>query len=668
MTRSILERSRWRVGITRLLAVSICVAEAAGAASSSEIPPDPHDPEDGRVERLALRWDGWIPHTQGWGVRWSSSGLVIGSNGWVGVAKSTGPTVSLRAKIPIGEPVFSSDMDVAEDILYVVESGTSLRMYDLRADPVRAVGMIEGVIWSVSAVDTLVAVGTDRALQFYSVSRPEAPLLLAELPGSVGMMEWMGSDVLYASRGSWRIDIIDLRDPREPFVVDELTQEGFFPTAIETWAELVAVAWSDVDPWMMTIYDASLPLSPLLLGAREMEGTILDITVSDSVAYVAENAYPDPRFQVYDLRQPVGEWLVAEIPTGVPGASATAVAARDGHLVTGESGSGFATYDVSDPSNPREIGRLNLPGTAISVQKVDEFLVLADGDAGLRVLEDPGARRYRDVDRYGREDGAWWQKVVTGGGWLVADASDTTHIFQLDRSGQLQRYGFYDVASFDPVAVEERVMVGVTEFGWRLAIVDISSPETPVEVDRVDLAGDLSVTFAAWTAGDSTLFAGGGGSALYVWSYVEGRGLKELTRMWLLGSIRNVTRRDDLIVAQSQGGLLQTIHWDEPSHTLELIDEQRVHRWEVAGGLLIEGNLVYAGGTDSLSAISLSEDGHLGRRIGFKTAGSPYSLAPGLRPGEVAFTMGSGGLGTLRHYYGGGEGAVAPESSGRRAR
>lgn len=110
-------------------------------------------------------------------------------------------------------------------------------------------------------------------------------------------------------------------------------------------------------------------------------------------------------------------------------------------------GGALVVLDVSDPSNPTESGRINIPAMLIGIDVVGDYAYVVDKRRGLRVVD-------------------------------VSDPSNPEEV------------GFYDLPGVAYRVDVEGKYAYVTNSKEGLRIIDVSNPEKPLEVGRYDTPGE----------------------------------------------------------------------------------------------------------------------------------------------------------------------------------
>ncbi|MGQ9555114.1 MAG: LVIVD repeat-containing protein [Anaerolineae bacterium] len=107
----------------------------------------------------------------------------------------------------------------------------------------------------------------------------------------------------------------------------------------------------------------------------------------------------------------------------------------------------LAILDISDPSQPRELGRSDtLAGFVYAVQVVGDYAYVAAGEAGLRILSVADKAHPAEVGFYDPAPPIHADRVhVVDDYAYVADGFDGLHIISVANKANPSQTGFYDI-------------------------------------------------------------------------------------------------------------------------------------------------------------------------------------------------------------------------------
>jgi hypothetical protein len=144
-------------------------------------------------------------------------------------------------------------------------------------------------------------------------------------------------------------------------------------------------SWNRDGPFnqSLQVIDVSDSLSPTLLADYPMNPT--QVVVQGSFAFVAEiiSGSDSMKLDVIDISQLPQIQVLSEI--NLPGnIHDVAFDGRYAYVADGQAG--LRVVDLSDPSNPLEVFAYDTPGNAVAVAQEGEWVYLADQDGGLLVF------------------------------------------------------------------------------------------------------------------------------------------------------------------------------------------------------------------------------------------------------------------------------------------
>jgi hypothetical protein len=234
---------------------------------------------------------------------------------------------------------------------------------------------------------------------------------------TVGTLRFMGrtdhvrvvGDVAYVTgrfssdRGRW-VRTIDVSDPshaRETGLIELPGHPAPAGTPYTPSGDLTGLAVADGHAYVTTDYYRSddTTLGHLLAidmraAAPAAEIGALSVMGADPIAVVDSHAYVagDVRLRVVDVGDPSAPREVGSVP--IPGGSVDVRAVGD-HVYLAAGDTGLRIVNVADPTHPRAVGALDTPGTARGVDVGAGFAFVAAGSDGLWVIDvrDPSAPR-----------------------------------------------------------------------------------------------------------------------------------------------------------------------------------------------------------------------------------------------------------------------------------
>ena len=183
---------------------------------------------------------------------------------------------------------------------------------------------------------------------------------------------------------------------------------------------------------MAMLLPASAAIEPQFI-ARLASGIPHDVALQGNYAYVAAQG----ALIIFDISNPSNPVQVGFYDT--PG-SAEGVAVSGSYAYVADWDQGLRVIDISDPENPVEVGSRVTPGTAYGVDVSGSYAYVADHGAGITVIDVSTPANPTVADTYDTS-GFAWDVAVSGdyayvadsfGGLLMLDITSPTGVAQVD--------------------------------------------------------------------------------------------------------------------------------------------------------------------------------------------------------------------------------------------
>jgi hypothetical protein len=349
----------------------------------------------------------------------------------VDISNPAEPTALTALSLPRNIRGAGRGMVVQDGLLYLANE---LGLQVLKGPPWKTVGEYRTVsrVEAVSVANGMAYGGDgDRAFHIFDVHNPNTPELVSTLEG-IGAPDQVHLADGYAVLGLWNTGfaIVDVRQAQQPELLARVEGLGSSPLAVRD--ETVYLIHPDM-PWItgsrLSLYDMANPIAPRPISSLWVSGgdytwlaladhyallgtyallEIVDIADAQSLRKVGEIALDPPEQAcylaiavegryVYLLRESAVEPFLAELVvyefaapaelrpiaklTLSRGNRGLTVAAGYAYVVGTD---GLSVVDISDPSQPREVGVSDYGGGKIVAE--GDYLYIAGGRAGLLIL------------------------------------------------------------------------------------------------------------------------------------------------------------------------------------------------------------------------------------------------------------------------------------------
>jgi hypothetical protein len=209
-----------------------------------------------------------------------------------------------------------------------------------------------------------------------------------QLPGSaVSGLHAFGSGV-----GDTALPILDLSDPAAPTEISSMTLDGIRNIAVHASvaepARLTAYL-AQGTPGALCAVDVTNPLATAVIGSTELSGQLYANTPNPmsvggdllAVGLAGQGVNPPGGVDIFRLHPGAIPEHLATIATSTNPAGLSI----SGTTLAAAVGSRLLTWDITDPTAPRETGRLPLPGTATHLTREGDLAVVSETLAGLEL-------------------------------------------------------------------------------------------------------------------------------------------------------------------------------------------------------------------------------------------------------------------------------------------
>ncbi len=394
-----------------------------------------------------------------------SLAYVADYQGGLRILDLTQPTAPVEVGHYDADNLYFNDVAVVGRYAYIADQNSGLWILDVStpAAPTR-VSHLEAQSDAVALTVVghyVYIVDDDYGLGIIDVSDPTQP----EQVGGVRLNTSVDVDIVghYALVAGSRLRVVDITDPTNPTRVATYETGATMTQVMGDKAYLASYAG-------FQILNVSEPSSPALIGASTSPSSPTRIWVSGATAYLAGDGRG---LHVVDVARSERAMEVANYPQWSPNDMMIV-----GHLAYITDGEGLRILDVTDARHVHEVGFYKAPVYSEGVWVEGHYAYVADGQAGLRIVDVTNPAAPREVGAFALPNPETRSfnavKVVgsyaylTGNGFWVIDVSDPTASRQV---------GFYGVYSNVVDVQGNRAYLQANPAGLR--ILDVSNPAAP---------------------------------------------------------------------------------------------------------------------------------------------------------------------------------------------
>ncbi len=475
--------------------------------------------------------------------------------------------------------------------------------------------VLPDLVRDVTVVDSHAYVADDEAgLWVVDISDPSAPTQLGsyDTPGRAQAVVVVGPRAYVADDTSLRI--MDISDPTTPAEI------GFLDTLGHAASVAVRGGYAYVGQvrcageacsGTLQVVDVSNPAAPAAVATYDMPGYTVDVgvTVVDAKAYVADGLGGLRIIDVSDPTAPaaVGAWPrePGEVQTA-NGVYAANVAVTGDHAYIADQLGGMSVVDVSDPSNPEQVGTYTMPGGAADVAIAGSFAYVA-GRQGLQIVDLSDTAAPVPAGSY--QVPSWPNRVEVEGDLAYVASGRGLRIVDVSIPADPVQVGSYDppreiqnLTTLDGYALVTDGDCAGVQCGGHLLLVDTTDPAFAIPAGSLDLSPGFAV--AASTQG-SYAYLAARQDGLRVVDLSSPDTPREVSALHIPGFAMDVTVHGNHAFVAARGGGLRVIDISDPTTPREVgFHLPPDETWTVA----VSGRLAYVGDrTFGLRVVDISD-------------------------------------------------------------
>lgn len=247
-------------------------------------------------------------------------------------------------------------------------------------------GSAEGLDLSPAEDMVYLALGSN-GLQAVDVGDVGSPVLAGSYDGSGTAKDVAISangTVAYLAASTGRLQLVDLSDPANLSLISTFTDSLNIVNAVAVDGATLYVA-DQIQG--LVIFDVADELNPVFLSRVDLSGQpqSLHLSANGETLFIATG---QSGFSIVDVGNPQNPINLSSSETG--GTAYGVSTTSDDELAIIAMGDGLVLFDVKNPSEPLFQSQLDSAGTAYdigsSINASGEFSILADGDAGVKVV------------------------------------------------------------------------------------------------------------------------------------------------------------------------------------------------------------------------------------------------------------------------------------------
>jgi hypothetical protein len=479
------------------------------------------------------------------------------------------------------------------NFLYVADGESGLTILDVSAtDDITDVGHLDtpGVSQDVLVSGTMAYIADgEEGLRIIDVSTPGSPVEVGAFDAVQNVDALALVDSVAYLADWWGVKIIDVSNPLTPTLIGNYGCSAASDFA--TTDELLLVACSG---YGLHIVNVSIPEHPVPLAS--VLGWAAQVTVSGDTAFVSSHG----AFTAIDLSEPMTPTVLGKIylpqirqsnDMTINGNTAYLAIGKNIYYADGDQG--LVVIDISDPTQLREIVRLDTDADSFGVTFDNGIAYLGSGALGVNIVDVSNVNGLIEIGRCGmpvysgdvavKDDYAY---VMDGSlGLKVIDVSTPTALNWVNSLDQI--FGSNITISGSYAYVSE---------GAGLGIIDIGDPSKPVQIGLFSMPHDQANTVVL--AGSMAYVAGNKG--LYLIDVSDPTRPLQLAHYDESGGLDDLALSDNFLYATGSmaGGEFLVLDVSTPEAPLE------IGSYDVQGHFVISGTYAYIAASLTILDIS----------------------------------------------------------------
>ncbi len=242
--------------------------------------------------------------------------------------------------------------------------------------PVGSYGPLPRTYDLASSGDIVFLAAAGSAVISVNVADPEHPQKLCELPLAVSDgPSLVAGTLLYVVAPQNQVKIIDISDPSNLTLLGSITCPGNV-SSMEARDNLLFAASAAGTG----IYDVANPAAPATVGFIHTVWLTRRLELAGSILYMSSSS----GIGIYDVSDPASPQYVRIVGQNI---SNYVCLARAGYYLYAATFDGLDVYTCYDPANPQFASRTELPDEVLDIEVAQNRIFVANGYAGIYVLE-----------------------------------------------------------------------------------------------------------------------------------------------------------------------------------------------------------------------------------------------------------------------------------------
>jgi hypothetical protein len=447
----------------------------------------------------------------------------------------------------------------------------------------------------------LVIAGCSEGLFVLDISTPTVPRLVG-VSTVVSYSAAVDGPYLYVINGGG-LEILDMSDP------SNLRRVGISPTPTNPYGNDVRVSghfayiatgyFAGVYQGLVQVLDVSDPTQPKPIGVIQVSGKPRRISIAGNYGYVTGD---NTGLQTIDFSDPAAPKLTA---TNAFDGSPVGILATDDLILVltsgarGEQTFDYLTFDRSDPAHPKPFGSYPLSGEPSGLASAGSLAYVADGDIEIIDFSDPA--HLKRAGGFEFENGFTYDLAVSGSYAYLADGPAGLQVIDISDPRNPRRVSHYATpdSATGIVLINDVACLALGVAG--VEIVDISDPLHPLHAGQFSgVASDIT-TFESYLC----IHNDGGLQLLDISNPAQPKGVGRYPLSLHSGGFAFAAHDSTLFVGHD--GVLDVIDWSDLANPAKLA---QVNSDSAIGTFAVQGQYLYTVSPVDLSIWDVSQLAH----------------------------------------------------------
>ncbi len=330
-------------------------------------------------------------------------------------------------------------------------------------------------------------------LRIVDISNPNKPIEVGTYKtlNTITAVELVGEWAYLGVKGE--LEVLNISQPdkmRESTLFEHAY--GYSPYDIVANGNYIYLAAGDTG---LQVFDISNPTYPVEMGTFKVSDmkTAYKLTLVESHIYLVDSK----QLHIIDISNPTVPISVSVTPLDMGRYPNPAIAITEGYAYLTTASTGLHTLDVSTLTSPKKVNVFGGPNLAQGIAVINDYAYVADGYLGLRIFDISNPTRPTEAGFYDKPGGAWAVSVKDNYAYVTFGTCESfsrrygtsdcdTSLFVLDVSNPESPVEVEGYAAWKEIKIADDYAYVLDE-ERALHVLDISNPAAPRKINQLDM-------------------------------------------------------------------------------------------------------------------------------------------------------------------------------------